>query len=181
MNSAQRRERLQQFEVLCRRLGLSRTVQRRVTFEATLDRRDHPTADQVHDRVQQRIPGVSRTTVYRILETLVEIGVITKVCSPGATMRFDPRTERHHHLVCLRCDKLIDLDDHSVRHRIASRAAHPHAFHIQDFSIHFYGICAACRPQPRRRAAKSPATPSHPGGAPRRKSTRARRPRRTDP
>ena len=111
MDSETRCERLRRFEDVCRQRGLSLTVQRRVILEAVLDHADHPTADRIYDEVSRRIPGVSRTTVYRVLEMLVEVGVITKACSPGAATRFDPMTHRHHHLVCLHCDRLIDLED----------------------------------------------------------------------
>ena len=71
MRSAEKRQRLESFERLCRERGLSLTVQRRAVLEAVLDRGDHPTADQVYDEVKERLPGLSRTTVYRVLETLV--------------------------------------------------------------------------------------------------------------
>ena len=145
MESETRRERLRRFEDVCRRRGLSLTVQRRAILEAVLDRADHPTADRVFDEVSRRIPGVSRTTVYRVLEMLVEVGVITKACSPGAATRFDPMTHRHHHLVCLHCDKLIDLEDAELDRRIKLPSSKSHSFEIRDFSVHFRGICAECQ------------------------------------
>jgi Fur family peroxide stress response transcriptional regulator len=107
----ERRDRLQGFERLCREHGLALTVQRREVFAAMLERRDHPTAEQIYAKVKGRVPGVSRTTVYRVLETLVGAGVITKACHPGAAARYDPLTRRHHHLVCLHCEKVVDLED----------------------------------------------------------------------
>ena len=145
MDSETRRERLRRFEDVCRQRGLSLTVQRRVILEAVLDRADHPTADRIYDEVCRRIPGVSRTTVYRVLEMLVEVGVITKACSPGAATRFDPMTHRHHHLVCLHCDKLIDLEDAELNSHVELPPSQAHSFEIQDFSIHFRGICPECQ------------------------------------
>jgi Fur family peroxide stress response transcriptional regulator len=144
VQAARKRERLRRFEELCRQRGLSLTVQRRLILEAVLDRVDHPTVDTIYDEVKQRIPGVSRTTVYRVLETLTEVGVVTKVCSPGAAARFDPVTQRHHHLVCLRCNRLIDLTDERLD-QLKLPDVRPLAFEIKDYSIHFHGICAACR------------------------------------
>ncbi len=145
MSPDDKRERLQQFEALCRERGLALTVQRRRILELVLGRKDHPTADQVYEDVQQHLPGVSRTTVYRVLDTLVELGSITKASSPGAAVRFDPATQRHHHLVCLQCDRLIDLPDSEFDAVIKLPHGRPHSFEIRDFSIHFTGICAACR------------------------------------
>lgn len=160
MQPADKRERLRQFEVLCRERGLSLTVQRRVILQTVLDQTDHPTADQVYERVREHVPGVSRTTVYRVLETLVEIGVITKACSPGVGTRFDPVMERHHHLVCMRCERLIDLDDRAVRYRVDLPAGAGRSFSVEDFSIHFRGWCAACRRATSRRHAPVRKRPS---------------------
>lgn len=130
-------------ERLCHRLGTPFTIQRRIVFEAIAQRNDHPTADQVHEAARRRIPNISRMTVYRVLEWLVEIGVITKVGHPGSAVRFEPNTERHHHLVCLRCNKLLDLegydaDDLDIPEPIDA------AFQVVDYSILFKGICSAC-------------------------------------
>ncbi len=52
--------------------GVPFTVQRRAVWESLARRKDHPTADDVFESVEERMPGVSRTTVYRSLETLVQ-------------------------------------------------------------------------------------------------------------
>jgi len=56
---------LERLERVCRDRGIPVTVQRRVIFTALLERDDHPSVDQIFDDVKGRIPGVSRTTVYR--------------------------------------------------------------------------------------------------------------------
>jgi len=149
VDSSIKRERLRRFEEACRTRRLPLTVQRRAIFEAVLDNADHPTADQVYQAVLARIPGVSRTTVYRVLDALVDVGVIVKACSPGAAARFDAMTARHHHLVCLRCEKLIDVVDERLDRQIRLPDVRPHVFQIQDFSVHFHGICADCRREER--------------------------------
>ncbi len=138
-------DRVQQFEAACRSQGLPVTVQRRRIFEALLDRTDHPTPDQVYAAVKDTLPDVSRTTVYRALETLVGIGVLVKACSPGAATRVDPQTQRHHHLVCQRCERLFDVEDAAVDHRIRPPDVRRHGFTIQAYSIYFTGLCASCQ------------------------------------
>ena len=150
--------RTQQFEAACRAHGLPVTVQRRRIFEALGDRADHPTPDQVYASVKDTLPGVSRTTVYRVLETLVRVGVLPKACSPSAASRVDPRTSRHHHLVCQRCDRLFDVDEDAVAHRIRPPDVRRRGFAIHGYSIYFTGLCAACRKEaaaarPSKRAA----------------------------
>lgn len=145
MDPTWKRDRMERFEQLCRQRGLSLTVQRRAILDAVLDRTDHPTADRIYEEVKERIPGVSRTTVYRVLDTLVEVGAITRACGPGAATRYDAMTERHHHLVCLRCEKLIDVSDAQFPQRIEMPDVRSLDFQIHDVSIHFLGICADCR------------------------------------
>ena len=133
-------------ERLCRQHGLALTVQRRLIFAALAERRDHPTADQVYAAVRDRLPGVSRTTVYRVLETFVRAGVIAVACHPGAAARYDPLTHRHHHLVCLRCGKIVDLEDPRLD-ALPMPRVRGRDFQINDYSVHFRGVCARCRIQ----------------------------------
>jgi len=137
--------RMQQLEAACRAHGLPVTVQRRRIFEVLAGRTDHPTPDQVYAAVKETLPGVSRATVYRVLETLVRVGVLARALSPGAATRVDPRTSRHHHLVCQGCDRLFDVDEEAVEHRIRPPDVRRRGFAIRGYSIYFTGLCAACR------------------------------------
>jgi Fur family peroxide stress response transcriptional regulator len=148
---------MQQLEAACRAHGLPVTVQRRRIFEALAGRTDHPTPDQVYAAVKDTLPGVSRTTVYRVLGTLVRVGVLARASSPSAASRVDPRTSPHHHLVCRRCDRLFDVDDEAVEHWIRPPDVRRRGFTIQGYSIYFTGLCAACQeeaavPRPSKRA-----------------------------
>jgi Fur family peroxide stress response transcriptional regulator len=138
------RERVTAFEADCRRRGLALTIQRRAVFEELAERKDHPTADQVYEAVHPRLPGLSRTTVYRVLETLVEQGFARRVQQAQGAARFDPVTERHHHLVCSRCGRLADLDDSAVP-SVRLPDARSTGFRIDDYTISFSGLCKGCR------------------------------------
>jgi Fur family peroxide stress response transcriptional regulator len=132
-----------EFEKLCRQNGIPLTVQRRVILKALLHRHDHPTADQIAEDVAILLPGVSRTTVYRVLETLVRINLARKVCHPGAAARFEVESHRHHHLVCIQCGRMIDLDDPRLDN-LPFPDALIHDFELTDYSIQFRGTCAGC-------------------------------------
>lgn len=130
-------------EALFREKGLPLTVQRRLILKTLLDRRDHPTADEIYMDVKDRLPGVSRTTVYRVLETIVRMGIANKVSHPGAAVRFDPITERHHHLVCRHCDKVVDLEG-APSAEVPLPETRRTGFQITDYSIYFRGVCSDC-------------------------------------
>jgi len=128
----------------CRDQGMALTVQRRTILEELLARRDHPSADMIFDAVKSRVPGLSRTTVYRVLDTLVRLGAARKVAHDGAVVRFDPNTERHHHLVCERCAGMVDLPRGMVGD-IPLPDLKASGFTIKDFSVNYSGICDGCR------------------------------------
>jgi Fur family transcriptional regulator, peroxide stress response regulator len=141
---SKRKRMLDKFEQICRRHGLPVTIQRRVVLEVLLGREDHPTTDQIFEEVKERAPGISRTTVYRVLETLVRLGVARMVCNPGASARFDPNVEQHHHLVCLHCGKMTDLDDPRLN-GLPLPNTRATGFEITDYTVHFRGACRDCR------------------------------------
>jgi Fur family peroxide stress response transcriptional regulator len=151
---------MEHFEHVCRERGIPVTVHRRAVLEAMLDRKDHPTADQLHAEISVKLPGVSRTSVYRILDVLVSTGMVTKVCHPGSAVRFDPEVRQHHHLVCLSCERIIDVEEPRLN-RVPLPDVRGHGFQINDYHIHFRGTCAQClrKQKTKRRATRSVGRP----------------------
>lgn len=120
------------------------TAQRRAVLDAVLRMDNHPTADQVHEAVSRQLSGVNRTTVYRSLDTLVGLGLLTRLCHPGRTVRFDPRTSIHHHLVCLQCDSVVDFDDTRLD-RLPLPDTSGRGFALQDYRVQLRGVCQQCQ------------------------------------
>ena len=135
---------LLQFQEISRRHALPVTAQRRIVLETLAARIDHPTADQLYDEVRHLLPGISRTTVYRVLDTFVRTGLIRKISTPAARARFDADTSRHHHLSCVGCEKVLDLFDQRLDQLpVPRKEGEP--FVVQDYSVTFTGVCAACQ------------------------------------
>jgi Fur family peroxide stress response transcriptional regulator len=133
-----------------RESGLPVTIQRRAVFEAILGRQDHPTAELVYRAVREKLPQISRMTVHRILGTFASLGLVAKTCHPGSAARFDPNLRQHHHLVCLDCGRIIDVEDARLNN-LPWPEVPPGDFEIQDYHIHFRGRCARCRQKARAR------------------------------
>jgi Fur family peroxide stress response transcriptional regulator len=134
---------MEAFEKLCRKHGLPITSQRRIMLEEFLEMDIHPTADQVYERVVSRLPATSRTTVYRTLETLVDLGLICRTCHPGRPVRYDRRTDVHHHLVCLRCDSILDISNPGLDSiRLPDTTAF--GFNVTDYRVQIRGVCRKC-------------------------------------
>ena len=165
MTRNEKRRRLAQFEAAHRESGLPVTIQRRAVFEAILDRQDHPTAEQVYRAVRQGLPQISRMTVHRILGTFVSLGLISKTCHPGSAARFDPKIHQHHHLVCLDCGVIIDVEDPRLNH-LPWPQVNSLEFAIQDYHVHFRGRCAGCQQKTRVRQRRPNARRPSAGKAP---------------
>ena len=134
---------LKSLEMLCRSQGVALTVQRRVILKAVAGRTDHPTADQIYDAVKETINGVSRTTVYRVLEAFVRLGVVTRVSNPQAITRFDADVSRHHHLICLSCEAVMDCPDERLE-GVKIPKISLQGFTVKDISLTITGFCSAC-------------------------------------
>lgn len=139
-------ERLAAFERCCRDRRVRVTVQRRAIFDTVLRRDDHPTAEHIYGEVASRLPGVSRTTVYRVLEMLVQLDVITRACHPGGGARFDANVDRHHHLVCLRCGRMEDILDRRLD-RLTLPDTSTLGFAVLDHRVELRGLCKSCQRQ----------------------------------
>lgn len=143
-NQARNTEKIRHLEGICRARGLSLTHQRRALLGALIQRKDHPTADQLYDDLKQNLSGLSRTTVYRILETFVRIGLVVKISSQQAKARFDADTSRHHHISCVQCGAVADLfDSHFDLPELPEN--HPSGFQLHDYAITFTGLCPRCQ------------------------------------
>ncbi len=130
----------------CRERGLVLTPQRRAILRAVLDLDDHPTADRVHAVLGRRRVRVSRATVFRTLEAFARLGIITKACHPGSAVRYDRRTDRHHHLVCMRCNRVIDIQDARLD-ALPVPDTRRFGFVVSDFKVQLRGTCKECREQ----------------------------------
>ncbi len=112
--------------------GIAPTPQRIAVAEFVLRTHEHPTADAVWDRVRERMPTVSRATVYNTLNLFVEKGLLrTQVLKEG-TVVFDPHVERHHHFVDEKTGEIVDIPWSALR---VAGANALDGFGIRDFQV----------------------------------------------
>jgi Fur family peroxide stress response transcriptional regulator len=77
--------------------GLRSTPQRELIYGVLLTKRDHPTADEVFDRVRADLPTISLATVYNCLETLVQCELVRAVNFERGPTRYCPNLRPHAH------------------------------------------------------------------------------------
>ncbi len=90
--------------------GLRPTPQREVVFKVILEKRDHPTADEIFARVKSQMPTISLATVYNCLETLVQCSLIRQVNLERAPTRYCPNLHQHAHFHDEATGQIHDVD-----------------------------------------------------------------------
>lgn len=92
--------------------GLKITPQRIAILEAIIKLNNHPTAELIIDYIRKNHPNIATATVYKVLDALVNKGLIKKVKTDLDIMRYDAFLEKHHHLYSSDTDRIEDyLDD----------------------------------------------------------------------
>lgn len=92
------------------RAGQRSTRQREHIFSVLLDKRDHPTADEVYARARSTMPAISLATVYNCLETLVGAGLVRQVNIEREPSRYCPNLREHAHFHDQVSGRVLDID-----------------------------------------------------------------------
>ncbi len=121
------------------------TRQRRIILEEMQTPGRHLTADDVYERVKQKIPNISLGTVYRNLEILHQAGLIKKLTMGGCQKKYDGGMHRHYHVRCIKCDKVQDVSAEAFQDLNKAALHGVDSFEIIDHELEFIGICDKCR------------------------------------
>ena len=118
-----------------------------------------PAAPRHHSRiarVRRQHPHISLATVHRTLETLCEAGEARKVTMLHDSARYDGNLTPHHHVVCVKCRRVRDIEIPELEQVLRGRAA------IGDFkllgsALEIQALCSECVEKNRPRKAKAAA------------------------
>ena len=126
-----------------RNRGYRATPQRIAISRYILRNHKHPTAQNAYLEVKKMHPTVSLATIYTTIKILKETGLILELNLPQGQTRFDPNTEPHAHLLCLRCGGISDWIDPIMPKLIAKVSADAN-FTVIGSSLDLKGICESC-------------------------------------
>ena len=144
-------QRVERFVEVCRQKGLRVTPQRLEVFRELASTAEHPTAEILFNGIKTRMPTVSLDTVYRTLNTLQQYGLISRVEVLDERSRYDANLDRHHHLVCTRCDKVQDIYWPEVD-QMSLPAAVDSWGNISQVHAELRGLCQVCLEEKRESA-----------------------------
>ncbi|GEM_PF-90723 len=137
-------QRLKEFVQRCRERHLSVTPQRLAIIRALVTAEDHPSAEEICAVVRRTHPHVSLATVHRILEQFCQVGEARKVTALHGSARYDGHVEPHHHVFCVRCRRVRDVEMPELNGLIKDKE-HLGEFELLACSLEIEGICRRCR------------------------------------
>ena len=130
--------------VTLKQKGFRLTPQRRLIVDVIHEAHGHLTAEEIIDYVQSRVEGVNKSTIYRTLELLEELGCVYRSRLGDHFIYHHAEEGHHHHVVCHSCGKSVDLDDDlfaPVEQAVEERSG----FHVGFTHVVMRGLCAECR------------------------------------
>jgi Fur family peroxide stress response transcriptional regulator len=122
-------------------ISLKLTPQRLAILEYLEGNKDHPSASDIYKAVSERFPTMSFATVYNTLKALKGKENIQELTIDPDKKRFDPNMMHHHHLICIHCRKIIDID---TKFELGLSDTQKHGFELTGNHIDFYGVCPEC-------------------------------------
>jgi Fur family peroxide stress response transcriptional regulator len=125
------------------RSGQRSTRQREHIYALLLNKRDHPTADEIYARAKDEMPSISLATVYNCLETLVETKLIRQVNFERGPTRYCPNLTQHAHFHCRESGEIVDIElsDELIRELMNVL---PEGYSAQHIAIAYDGKCNGC-------------------------------------
>ena len=127
-----------------RKKGLKLTPQRMIIFNIFAESNRHMTADEIYNRAKVQYPMLSPATVYRNMEQMVGAGLLTHLALGGSPVKYDTNLDEHHHFVCKKCGKVIDLYLKDFNYEVDSDKSHPGDIKVDSTQLYLRGVCGEC-------------------------------------
>ncbi|MEW6046444.1 MAG: Fur family transcriptional regulator [Bacillota bacterium] len=143
------RPEVEAFQRILAEKGYRVTPQRVGIYEYLLESKRHPSAEDIYQALKDRFPMMSQATVYKTLELLLELGLITELGFGAAASRYDGNPSVHINILCTACHRIYDVVEPELA-RLAESVAEQSGFVVSGQRHELYGICPECQ---RRRGA----------------------------
>ena len=132
--------------------GYKMTPQRKEILKIFVEHPDshHMSAEDVYSILRENESEIGLATVYRALDLLSELGILVHVDFGDGCARYelntsDPKVHHHHHLICVKCKKVIEFEE-DLLDDLEATIAEESDFQILNHEVKFFGYCKDCRP-----------------------------------
>ena len=130
--------------VRLRRAGLRVTVSRMAVL-SIVGSLDHPSVEEIAASVRGRLGTISVQAVYDALKAFEETGLVRRIEPAGSAALYEGRVgDNHHHLVCRRCDEVVDVDC-AVGHSPCLEPEDVAGYLVDEADIIYWGVCSRCQ------------------------------------
>ncbi len=137
----------ERFQEYLKRRGLKLTAQREVILKRVLKLRKHFSADELFDDLRRTDQGISKATVYRTLNLLVEASLLEEhdFFDRGHKVYERAARESHHdHLICVACQRIVEFHNEEIE-RLQDDVTQRYDFEMVSHIHQIFGVCASCR------------------------------------
>ena len=125
--------------------GYRLTPQRMLVFEALRNADKHISAEEIYEHLHSRYPYGNISTVYRTLELLKKLDLVTETDFGEGRVRYHvAEKSHHHHLVCRNCGKIEDLEE-SALYPLKNDLLRNYGFDADLMHLAISGLCSECR------------------------------------
>ncbi len=120
------------------------TPQRVAVLELLSMSDDHPTAEQIYEKIKERFPTTSLATVYKTITMLKELGEVLELGFPDGSNRYDGnKPYPHPHVICVKCKKISDPELASFL-ELKDELQEKTGYRILHHRLDFFGLCGEC-------------------------------------
>jgi len=127
------------------RLGYRLTPQRIMILRAVEEAASHISAEEIYAQVRARYPQMNISTVYRTLELVKKLGLVTETDMGNGRVRYHCMGKgHHHHLVCQKCGEIIDVEE-SIVSPLWAEIQRKYNFKVDMKHVAFFGLCPRCQ------------------------------------
>ncbi|KAB3537344.1 transcriptional repressor [Alkaliphilus pronyensis] len=128
--------------------GFKLTPQRRATLDVVFGNKGkHLNTEEIYGFVKEKCPEIGLATVYRTLQLLEEMELVSKINLDDGCIRYEFNTHdddhQHHHLICQSCGKIIEVEL-DLLDQLEQEIENTYKFKVIDHKVKFFGICSKC-------------------------------------
>ncbi|MBD2103219.1 Fur family transcriptional regulator [Leptolyngbya sp. FACHB-261] len=109
----------------------------------TLKQGDHLSAEDLYDQLRVQGSRTSLSTIYRTLKLMARMGILRELELAEGHKHYE-LIRPHHHLVCVKCNRIIEFKSNSVL-KIGSKVAQHEGYKLQDCQLVVHAVCPECQ------------------------------------
>ncbi len=125
--------------------GSRLTKQRQAIMDVLRATDTHPDASWVYQQVRMDLPHISLGTVYRNLTWLAAEGLVHEIRIAGRASHWDGRAEKHSHVICIACGKVVDVNLQLLPDGSYARVIEATGFRLIGQYLELEGLCPDCQ------------------------------------